>query len=300
MMGMMKPVRPLPLHQIAAFDAAARHRSFSVAACELNVQQPAVSRQVALLEDWLGVRLFLRTKPRLTLTPDGEMLAAAIGEGMQAMRNGIDALTVGQRQDVVVVNVALGFASLFLLPRLGEFQARHPDVQVEIMTRDQNMDFDPSRCDIAVMFGETGLPGHECRRIFDEELVPVCVPNVLPNGPLTLDALAQSRLLHMSNPNHASDWSRYFRGTGLNVPEPRPMDRLYSYMVLLRAIQNGTGIGLGWRHMVDDMIDAGTLVVACERVVRTKRGYHCCLMPTAENRPGARVFFDWLSGSAVC
>lgn len=296
----MKPSRPLPLHQIAAFDAAARHRSFSVAARELNVQQPAVSRQVALLEDWVGVRLFLRTKPRLTLTPAGESLAAAISEGMLAMRNGIDALSARQRQDVVVVNVALGFASLYLLPRMGAFQAQHPDIQVEFLTRDQNMDFDPARCDIAVVFGETGLSGRECRRIFDEELVPVCVPNFLSGGPLTLEALAQSRLLHMSNPNHASDWSRYFRGTGLTVPEPRPMDRLYSYMVLLRAIQNGTGIGLGWRHMVDDMIEAGTLVVACERVIRTKRGYHCCLMPSADHKPEARVFFDWLSQGEGC
>ncbi|WP_263830394.1 LysR substrate-binding domain-containing protein [Ruegeria aquimaris] len=297
---MMKPSRPLPLHQIAAFDAAARHRSFSVAARELNVQQPAVSRQVALLEDWVGVRLFLRTKPRLTLTPAGESLAAAIGEGMLAIRNGLDALSARKRQDVVVVNVALGFASLYLLPRMGEFQVQHPDIQVEFLTRDQNMDFDPARCDIAVVFGETGLSGRECRRIFDEELVPVCVPNFLSGGPLTLEALAQSRLLHMSNPNHASDWSRYFRGTGLTVPEPKPMDRLYSYMVLLRAIQNGTGIGLGWRHMVDDMIEAGTLVVACERVIRTKRGYHCCLMPSADHKPEARVFFDWLSQGDGC
>ncbi|MCV2890776.1 LysR substrate-binding domain-containing protein [Ruegeria sp. XHP0148] len=296
----MKPSRPLPLHQIAAFDAAARHRSFSVAARELNVQQPAVSRQVALLEDWVGVRLFLRTKPRLTLTPAGESLAAAIGEGMLAIRNGLDALSARKRQDVVVVNVALGFASLYLLPRMGEFQVQHPDIQVEFLTRDQNMDFDPARCDIAVVFGETGLSGRECRRIFDEELVPVCVPNFLSGGPLTLEALAQSRLLHMSNPNHASDWSRYFRGTGLTVPEPKPMDRLYSYMVLLRAIQNGTGIGLGWRHMVDDMIEAGTLVVACERVIRTKRGYHCCLMPSADHKPEARVFFDWLSQGDGC
>ncbi|WP_176828098.1 LysR substrate-binding domain-containing protein [Ruegeria marina] len=294
----MKAPRPLPLHQIAAFDAAARNRSFSAAGRELNVQQPAVSRQVALLEDWLGVKLFLRTKPRLTLTPEGEMLATAISDGMQTMRGGVDVLLSRQRQEAMVVNVALGFASLYLLPRLGEFQAAHPEIQVDFLTRDQNMEFDPLRCDIAVVFGESGLPGTESRPIFGEELVPVCAPKLLPDGPVSVETLARARLLHMNNPNHAQDWHRYFRGTGLAVPEPRPMDRMYSYMVLLRAIQNGTGIGLGWRNMVEDMIDAGTLMVACERVVQTRRGYHCCMMPTAERKPGARVFFDWLSGSA--
>lgn len=294
----MKPPRPLPLHQIAAFDAAARYRSFSAAGRELNVQQPAVSRQVAQLEGWLGVQLFVRTKPRLTLTPEGEMLAAAVADGMQAMRGGVDAVLSRPKQEALVVNVALGFASLYLLPRLGEFQAAHPDIQVEFLTRDQNMDFDPSRCDIAVVFGDTGLPGSESRCIFHEELVPVCAPKLLPDGPLSVESLAQARLLHMSNPNHAQDWHRYFRGTGAVVPEPKPMDRMFSYMVLLRAIQNGTGIGLGWRNMVEDMIEAGTLTVACDRVVRTRRGYHCTLMPSAARKPGSRVLFDWLSGSA--
>lgn len=108
------------LSQLAAFEAAARHLGFSRAARELNVQQPAISRQIAALERDLGHALFLRTKPRLRLTPDGEMLAGAVADGFGAIRRAIDALRGQTRRDVLVVNAAIGFTSLFLLPRLGE------------------------------------------------------------------------------------------------------------------------------------------------------------------------------------
>lgn len=283
------------LSQIAAFDAAARHLSFSRAATELNVQQPAVSRQIAALEADLGHLLFQRSKPRLRLTPEGEMLATAVTDGLGAIRRTIDALRGQKRRDVLVVNAAIGFTSFFLLPRLGEFQSAHPDIRVEVVTRDQNPDYDPTACDIVVTFGEAPPPGTESRPIFGEELVAVCAPGRIPAGRhLGPEELVRERLLHMSSGAHASDWDRFLAGTGLSPPEPQPIDRLFSYMVYLRAIQNGQGIGLGWRHLVDDLLASGALVQISDRIVVTPRAYHCSILPHSEMRANARIFLNWI------
>lgn len=295
----MKRRDPIPFHQVAAFDAAARHSSFSRAAQELNVQQPAISRRVAGLETTLGTKLFLRTKPRLTLTADGELLADAIATGIEAIESGLREIRRPRSGNVVVVNAALGFTSFFLLPRLGDFQCRYPDIPIEVVTRDQNLDFDPDRCDVAVVFGESGVPGADTRPVFGEDLIPVCRPGYLKNGPVTCAQLLQHRLLHMRSPEHQGDWARYLRGTGLAVPVSQIADRFFSFTVYLRAIQNGDGIGLGWRHLVEDMVEAGSLEVACARTVRTARGYFCSVMTSSPSQSQARVFQEWLAGGSL-
>ena len=129
-----------PLSQFQAFEAAARHLSFSRSAQEMNVQQPAVSRQVAALEEALGARLFLRSKPRLTLTAEGETLFSAVSAGLAAIRSGAETVVAASREDVLAVNAAIGFTSLYLLPQLAEFQDRYPELRLEVVTRDQNAD----------------------------------------------------------------------------------------------------------------------------------------------------------------
>ena len=284
-----------PLSLLATFEAAARHLSFSHSARELNVQQPAISRQIATLEQDLRVQLFHRSRPRLTLTPEGEALYSAVVTGFDAIQRCADALRESQRRDVLVVNAALGFTSFYLLPRLGEFQSLHPEIRLEVVTRDQNDGYDPTQCDVVVTFGEAGLPGAESRLVFREVLVAVCAPRLLANGqPFELSDLAQQRLLYMSSDAHASDWSRYFAGTGFAPTPPDQLDRLFSHMVYLHAIQSGNGIGLGWIPLIDDLIDSGQLALACARTVQTKRGYHCSVLPRATQKAGAAAFLDWL------
>jgi DNA-binding transcriptional LysR family regulator len=146
--------KPLPLQQINSFEAAARHLSFSRAAQELNVQQPAISRQVAALEGWLGIALFTRSKPRLTLTEEGHVLASTIANGFDAMYAGFEAVQSRRPGGEIVVNAAIGFTSFYLLPRLAEFQSLHPNIKVQVVTRDQNPDYELSRRDLVVVFGE--------------------------------------------------------------------------------------------------------------------------------------------------
>ena len=287
------PLDRAQLHQITAFEAAARHLSFSRAAQELNVQQPAISRRVAALEETLGVALFLRTKPRLTLTPEGEVLARATAKGFAAIEAGLAEVTTQEVGQEIVVNAPIGFTSLYLLPRLAEFQALHREVRVQVMTRDQSPDYDLARCDVVILFGDADTAGARSRQIFPECMVAVCNPAHLA-PPVERPALADQHLLHMSGPAHVDDWTRYLEGSGASAVPPPPHDRLLSYMVYLRAIQNGLGIGIGWRPMIDDLLDSGELALACAHEQHTARGYFCTISPRGAARPEVQLFQDWL------
>ena len=288
-----------PLSQFQAFEAAARHLSFSRAAQELNVQQPAISRQIANIESLLEVKLFVRTKPVLTLTSEGEALYAAVAEGPSAIRTAANDIRRSSRKSVITINAAIGFTSLYLLPRMAEFQDLFPQVNLEIVTRDQNPDYDVNQCDCVIIFGTGGIRGLQSQQVLAEELIPVCAPGFLPdNAPLEKAALVNQPLLHMSSSDHRDDWQLYFSGSGISVPEPDSLKRILSYMVYVRAIQNGDGIGLGWGGVTDDLIASGTLVPASAERVRTNRGYHCCITRRGESNPATRTFMDWLASRA--
>lgn len=290
--------RPIPFPQINAFEAAARNLSFSRAAKELNVQQPAISRHVAALEADLGVALFIRSKPRLTLTKEGQILAETVANGFAAIRDGLEVVRARTQDDTIVVSASIGFASLYLLPRMAEFQTAFPDTKLQIITRDQNADFDPRDCDVVILFGTEGLDGAQSRLVFGETMVAVCHPDLLVDGKLKeLPALSQQRLLHLSNSDHSTDWDRFFAGSGLAVPKPASHDCFHSYMVYLRAIQNGLGIGIGWRPILNEFLENGSLVIACAHECQTFRGYHCSVTPSGGNKAGASLFLDWIGKS---
>ena len=99
----------------------------------------------------------------------------------------------------------------------------------------------------------------------------------------------------MSAPDHFDDWARYFEGSGLAAPEPAPTERIMSYMVYLLAIQNGQGIGLGWRGLIEKMLEHRVLVLACEQVVETERAYRACLTSRAFGHAGAQAFWRWIT-----
>lgn len=283
------------LKQFQVFEAAARNLSFSRAASELNVQQPAVSRQIIGLEQELGVQLFRRTKPKLVLTREGEALYAAVSNGLEVIRSAAENIRQQNETQTVVVNAAIGFTSLYLLPRLGMFQIQNPDIKLQIVTRDQNPDFDPEQADCVVVFGDRGAEELPCVPVLPEDLVPVCAPDFLPGqDPVNLSAIVAHPLLHMTSQDHAGDWELYFSGTDITVSQPGLESRFHSYMVYLQAIQNGNGIGLGWGKLIDPHLKNGTLVVACDRRVRTDRAYHCCLTARALNNAAARLFLDWI------
>lgn len=284
------------LHAIRAFEAVARHKSFTDAAQDLNVLQPAVSRQIAILEEDLGTALFLRKRPKLALTPAGETLFAAVTGGFEQIASAASSIRDRHGQQTIVINASIAFASQFLMTRLANFNSAHPDVELELVTSDLYKKYDPRDFDVAIVFGDKdSAPGREAQILIAEELIAVCAPSYLgERPPLNDEDLVQERLLHLHDPNHLKDWERFLSDTAIQAPASMGANRYTAYMVYLQAALNGEGIELGWSGLLDDLIDAGKLRLASNRRVRTQRGFFCCISERGLGKQGARDFASWL------
>ena len=287
------------LNSLATFEAAARHLSFTRAARELDVLQPAVSRQVIELERLLATTLFERTKPLLTLTPDGNQLYHAVSGGLSQINEALDFLRARGRTRTLVVNATIGLASCFLMSRLAEFEAQYPEYRLELVTRDQNAAFDERGCDVLFEFDQprdTGIRGF-C--LFPEEMIAVCAPDFEDVSTLLVDELVNKPLLCLASAQHRDDWKRYLQAAGLANPAPGYAQEYLSFMVYLQAILDGRGIGLGWSYLLDEHIAAGRLRIAYPQRVSGDRAYQVYLMERARRNPAAIAFFEWAESLAL-
>lgn len=284
---------------LMAFEAVARHRNFTVAAGELNVQQPSISRRVAELEAELGVKLLVRTRPVAALTAEGELLFRAISGGVAQVTDAINHIKAQPDRNVVVVNTTIGFASCYLMQRLARFRLEHPDIAVELVSRDQNEAYRTALSDVLILFDDPkNLPKTPTKRIFSEKLVPVGKPGTYSPVGDALEELAQLPLLHLSTGVHSNDWVTYFGGSDVTLPTPRSEQRFTSFMVYLQAALNGDGVILGWETLFQNLLDQGQLVRLAQRTVETKRGYFTCLTERAKENTSAETLWDWISSLA--
>jgi len=283
---------------LTAFEAAARHRSFTRAADELNVQQPAISRRVAELEAELGIALLHRTRPHATLTQEGDVLFRAVAASAMQVSSALEQVRRRPDRRSFTVDTTIGFASCYLMKRLPGFQAANPDISVELRSRDQNAAFG-READVVVAFDRPDrLPGIGAQEIFRETLVAVARPDVAAAIGNDLAGLSQQSLLHLTQGIHSDDWHIFFAGTELVPRRPLAEHKFTSFIVYLQAALNGDGVALGWERLLQDHIDFGQLVPVTQRRVKTERGYFACLMERATANPSAEKFVKWLSGSA--
>ncbi|TMV03380.1 LysR family transcriptional regulator [Ruegeria sediminis] len=258
--------------------------------------QPAVSRRVADLEQALGVRLMHRTRPGVTLTPEGEVLFHAIAGSLMQVQTAVEQIRLPAERNTLVVDSTIGFASCYLMQRLPAFRSAHPDIVIELVSRDLSDDYHQGGSDVIIVFDEPArLPGLHKSLIFGEELVPLCAPAYLP-GPVPAERLCDHRLLHLVHGNHTRDWERYAASAGLRIAPPGSAERFTSFTVCLQAALNGDGIMLGWEHLLQDHLNAGRLIRACDQRLKTRRGYFACITGRAAENRHARAFVDWLAG----
>lgn len=288
---------------LVAFEAVARHGSFSRGAEELNVQQPAMSRRVAALETMLGVRLLHRSRPTLSLSAEGDILYRAISGSLIQVQTACDQIARRAEKSVVVVNTTIGFASCFLMKRLHAFRDAHPDITIELVSRDQSETYHEAGADVIIMFdAPANLPGVRQELIFAEEMIAVCTPNYLSEPAKDRAELLGHRLFHLTKGIHADDWAKYLEGAGLEIPVPGSSERFTSFIIYLQAVLNGEGIALGWEHLLEEHLANGTLIRAAPHVVKSERGYFACLTQRAERNLAASRFLEWASTlvSAEC
>jgi len=287
----------IPLNAIKSFEAAARQLSFARAAKDLNVQPPAVSRQVAELERFLGVSLFIRSKPRLSLSQQGQELFASVSAGLNEIRQAIDRIKYQPGTGLLKVETSISFASCWLLPRLPDFHRRFPDIELQLLTRDYTTNYDPVGVDIAVIFGEPALPGIENRIIFEEAMIVVSAPKLVPgNKMLKVEQFKNYNLLYYNEPDYPYNWEKLFNSVDHTPPAPRRTQLLNSYIVYLQAILNGDGLGVGWTGVLGDLLKDGRLCKVSEISLETSSGYYCCLQTQAKGNADAQAFMDWVCG----
>ncbi|MCU6497937.1 transcriptional regulator GcvA [Rugamonas sp. A1-17] len=298
---------PIHLNALRAFEASARHQSFSAAAAELNVTPAAVGQLVRTLEDWLGAPLFHRNaggKSRLVTTETAERALPDLRAGFDKLVSGLERLKEGGLAGVLTVTVSPAFAAKWLLPRIERFHAICADTDVRLDTNLKAVDFVAQRIDIGVRYGTGSWPGLTADKLLDEEIYPVCSPEFLRKNPrLRKPAdLAQHMLIHdLSMDGHADfpTWDAWLRKAGVsNAAASRGM-KINNSAAVLQAAAEGQGIALARSVMARDDITSGRLVRLCGDIsFQSPLAYYIVYRPESANLPRLATFRRWLLDEA--
>jgi LysR family glycine cleavage system transcriptional activator len=299
---------PVHLNALRAFEASARHQSFSAAAAELNVTPAAVGQLVRTLEEWLGTPLFLRNssgRARLVATEAAERALPEIRAGFDRLAVGLERLKEGSVNGVLTVTVSPAFAAKWLLPRIERFQLEWPDTDVRLDTSLKPVDFIAQRVDIGVRYGAGNWPGLAAEKLMDEEVYPVCSPALLHQGHRLKKPgdLAQETLIHdLSMDGHAGfpTWGAWLRKAGAqNIGTSRGL-KVNSSAAVLQAAIEGHGIALARSVMAHDDVAAGRLVrLFPEFSFQSSLAYYVVYRAECAGLPKVSAFRDWLLREAT-
>lgn len=292
------------LDLLRGFDAAARHLSFTKAAQELHVTQSAVSRQIKTLEAQLGVSLFRRLNRALLLTEEGQALSRAVANALAGIEQAVSRVSalVGDRP--VTVTTTVGFAALWLVPRLARFRAAHPNIDVWLAASNELTNLERDRIDVAIRFCEpkTAPPG--ALPLIGEEVFPVASPRLTRDRKRPLKTPADLRhhvLLHLEDPQGEWPWLTWREWlVALKVPELKPAGALHfnHYDQLVQATINGEGVALGRTPLLERILKRGELVAPFQDRVTVTRKYFVIVAAAARAQRRVRQFVDWILAEA--
>lgn len=282
-----------PLNWIRAFEAAARHLSFTRAAEELHVTPAAVSQQVKALERRLGLPLFRRVHNRLYLTPSGQSWLPKITAGLDLIASGVHPVP-NERAGTLIVRTPSSFSILWLAPRLYRFHARYPNVDVRISALGREADTDGGPPDIEIRNGSSPWPGLERVLLMREEVFPVCSPAVRrgPPGLRAIKDLSRHTLLHVSG--YREDWQMWLAAAGAPDLEVQPGLHFDQSVTAIQAAVNGVGVALGRSALVAGELAAGRLVAPFSIRLQAEEAYWIAWRSQVERHPAVRAFRDWL------
>lgn len=287
---------------LLCFEAAARHDSYTRAAQELVLTQSAVSRQITLLESFLGLKLFRRTRHGVTLTPAGVAYARQVGQRLNALeRDTLDTMAHQGDGGNLTLAAMPSFATHWLIPRLGLLTTAHPDLLVHIEARTRPFLFADSEFDAALYTGTPeqvrNWPGTRAEKLLDETVVPVCSPALMAGRKqLSPDELARMPLLQLSTRSYG--WRQWFDTMQVNAPNALNGPRYELFSMLAAAATHGLGLALMPTLMIRSELERGQLVVACPQVLQGERAYYLITPEQAQERTALVQFRDWMLAQA--
>lgn len=288
-------IRSPSLHELHAFAATARYGSFSKAAEQLCVTQGAISRAVAKLEEHLGRTLIVRQARGAELTPAGRDYLDLIEPALQSLEAAAMAQRAPQAATRLRMSVAPTLATKWLIPRLPDWQARHPQFALQLVPYQRDEDFAAADIDAWLRPGESQWPnGIEAEYIVGHEIVPICRPQDLRGRqPLRepADLLAKPLLFHT---NYPDNWRAWFEAVGVTPDELRPAADFEQVAMLVQAVMAGLGVAVVQRCLIDDELESGRIVIPFERRVSISRGYMLCTRRAAHSNRGLQLLREWL------
>ena len=282
-----------PLATLRAFEAAARHQSFKQAASELGVTPTAVSHQIRLLEETLGVRLFDRKPRQVVLTDVGQELYPVLRDGFSSFAGAIDRIRNRPVSRSMTVSVIPSFAAKWLLPRLPRFQSAHPDIHLRLHTSPEAVDLAGGVEDAAIRYGVGPYPGLVAHKMFREQFVPLCSPALGLQKP---EDLRNATLLHFDwlRPDDATPtWQRWGQVAERSDCLPDAGISFSDDSHAIQAAIAGQGVVLGSPVMVRAEIDAGLLVMPFGPEIKGHY-YHYVHTGRGENLREVEAFGDWI------
>ena len=287
-----------PMSTLRSFEAAARHLSFTRAAAELLVTHGAVSRAIRTLEDRLQVKLFKRNIRAVVLTQAGASYFVVVRDLLDRLSVATVILMDQQTSGVINVSTIDSFGAKWLVPRLFRFSQKHRDIDVRLSSSSQLANFESDGIDIVIRFGRGNYPGLQSELLVQENLTPVCSPNLMagPHPPRTLADLKHHTLIHDEFP---IDWVGWLKFAGAPEIDARRGIRFQNSVHAVQAAVQGDGIVLGRSALVSDDLKAGRLIQPFNVVLPVDLAYYVVYPPTSITRPKVKAFRDWLFEEAA-
>jgi LysR family glycine cleavage system transcriptional activator len=287
------------LNGLRAFEAAARHLSFTQAAAELNVTQTAISHQIRRLEEELGIRLFVRQNRALALTPKARDYLPGVRAAFNDLRLATDRLLRKDDDNVLTISTLASLAAKWLLPRLTAFQEAHPGIDVRITTSTGLVDYKGGDVVAPIRYGRGHWPGLRAEWLMADEVFPVCSPALLTGKrPLRRpEDLRDHVLLH--NTNNSDDWRLWLTASGLPADISKQPGITFDLILMtVQAAIDGIGIAMGRTSYVQDDIAKGRLVVPFEIALPADAGFYLVSPEATADPPKLRAFRNWLTAAA--
>ena len=279
------------------FESAGRCLSFSRAAEELGVSQPAVSHAVKNLEQQLGVRLFDRQHRGVSLSRTGSAFFRQVSTALDDIYRAADALKRDHQQRDVTLSVSTAFATHWLMPRIARFKQDHPQINLRCLTTESDIEYQHEDIDLCIPLGGGDWPDYERWYFTDESVIAICSEAYLQNaGPVTHTSdLLQQTLLHLeANYQQRLDWEAWLKHYGIAITPGTEEFSFNDYSVVLQAALEGQGIALGWLHIVEPLITQGRLVQVLPEVHTTKNPFYILAPKNIELTPAAESLRNWL------
>jgi DNA-binding transcriptional LysR family regulator len=293
------PVRLPSLDLVRGFVAVGRRMSMTLAAQDLFLTQSAVSRQIIALEEALGVRLLNRGYRSISFTAEGERFFRVADSALQQLQDGVNALAARSDRRPVTLTASIGVSGLWIVPRLGGFQQRHPDIDVRIAASNKVMDLRANGADIAIRYCAAANAPPGSPRLFGEAVAPVASPS-LGVSRLDAESIARHVLIEYDDSNRPwLQWADRLHSMGLSAIKPKGVLRYNQYDQVILAALEGQGIALGRVALIEPLLFQGRLVAVGGADSDHAQGFAYWLVqadPTP--RDDVNVVIDWIKAEA--